>query len=790
MRTLILAAAVLCVGFPNTLLAQSPACPDGNLLKQAQVKTTGGVTGVERLNDEEAAVEGDLWNSAFAAVLPGEQSSIVFDLGALTTMDAFYIQSDNNDTLRFSVSEDGLAYSAVWKMLSAKGQGVRSRAHVGANAVGRYLKIDQPRGDGSFSVTEVQAFCRAPTPWPPKIKRKVSRSWWITKFLKNTEARAKMAFAILGLFVFIGLFKRDAGARRAKFWLSFTALPALAMALYSAYSLKNAKHTPFFAEWCVYVFSAAIALWFVQLYLARRESLRLGRVVEVGALLCIAFSSVVAFTNFGAFHNSRVVHYWDMYHYYVGPKYFAENRYDGLYECTVAADSADRGARDMQDRKIRNLNDNELQRLTPEMVKEYEERCAERFTPERWEAFRQDARMFRSFMGDSWWKDMVMDHGYNPSPVWNMLGSAAANIGWESLVPPDTEAFVPSRIRRLDPGTRSLVRERYATDKEAHRSRIRRFAAVDGLLYLSVFVLIGWAFGLRAAVLAILVWGVGYPWGYFWTGGSFGRVPWLFMSTASVCLLKKGQPFLGGVAMTWAMLLRVFPGALIAGIALKIAAGALKFKLSRSHAMFIAGCTVALLVLVVASLPSAGGFEAYPEFVQNSFKHKSTPLTNHMGLPTVLAYHPSKVGRHTKDPSLADPWQKWKDGRHETLEQRRWLWLLCLFSMLGLLAYSGRYLEDWAVTAASVLMIIGVFELTCYYYNFIVLMVPLAVKRLRYVVAMLSMICVGQVLKFIVGWYDEQYQWETVILLSVLLYIVIDTALEKRALNASQTPHR
>src|SRR5207247_5105817 len=40
---------------------------------------------------------------------------------------------------------------------------------------------------------------------------------------------------------------------------------------------------------------------------------------------------------------------------------------------------------------------------------------------------------------------------------------------------------------------------------------------------------------------------------------------WLFYTVAVVCLLRKGKPFMAGVAMAYAALLRLFPGLLLLG---------------------------------------------------------------------------------------------------------------------------------------------------------------------------------------------------------------------------------
>jgi Ca2+/Na+ antiporter len=78
------------------------------------------------------------------------------------------------------------------------------------------------------------------------------------------------------------------------------------------------------------------------------------------------------------------------------------------------------------------------------------------------------------------------------------------------------------------------------------------------------------------------------------------------------------------------------------------------------------------------------------------------------------------------------------------------------------------------VLAGSTILIIGFFELTCYYYSFVVLMAPLAIERLRYSVALILMVMAGLILQFFIGWYDEQYIWETVAVLLALTYILVD----------------
>ena len=65
---------------------------------------------------------------------------------------------------------------------------------------------------------------------------------------------------------------------------------------------------------------------------------------------------------------------------------------------------------------------------------------------------------------------------------------------------------------------------------------------------------------------------------------------------------------------------------------------------------FFAGAAVAGVLLVSLSLVVSGGPSVYREFVQNTLKHESTPLTNDMGLRTLVAWRPH-------EPSIGNSWR-------------------------------------------------------------------------------------------------------------------------------------
>ncbi|MEM8607360.1 MAG: discoidin domain-containing protein [Myxococcota bacterium] len=764
------AAAIFLVFLVSaTAAADEPACPPGNLLAGKAPSQSSGVGAPSRLTNGVMANEGEAWDSTLTSKIDAG-GYLVYDLGAPTRITALDLQGDNNDEYLVDISDDGQSFTQIWSGDPVRGEGMRRRNVRGLDAVGRYLRFRAQGGDNYYSLSEVQAFCQPPASWPPPVELKGTGAWWWKNLMKKRDHRYRLGLNVLGLLFFLALF----AASERKRLLGIAVVLALAMLGLSTYRFYGARHAPWFAEWGVYVVGAGLALYLLGGWIrAKRESAALWW--ERGALVCVIVACAAAWVNFGVYHSSRIVHYWDTFHYYIGSKYYEENEYERLYECVLAADYQDRGAADLRKRKIRDLGDNRLHYLTEDDVKRYEETCVSHFSPERWEAFKQDARSFRTVMGTSWWRDMVMDHGYNASPISNMVAAALTNVGWASQVPDDPTV----RVR--------------PDDMKTFRTRILRYATIDFALYGLSFLMILWAFGLRSCALAVLVWGTGYPWAYFWTGGSFARVPWFFMAVAAVCLLKKGWPFLSGFSLSWSALLRLFPAALAGGPGAAIVDRFIRRKkidrpwLNTEDKRFIAGGLVGVLVLCSFSL-AINGVEAHTRFLGNTLKHAETPLTNHMGLPTLLSYRPSKVGRYTKDQSLEDPWQNWKQTRKDTKHDRRWAQALILLGMFLLLAVAGRKMESWALLASSTILIIGFFELTCYYYSFVILMAPVAIDRLRHVVALILMVTAGLVIQFLVGWYDEQYLLETLACLLPLLYIIGDIGATTPPFRASPEP--
>jgi hypothetical protein len=479
------------------------------------------------------------------------------------------------------------------------------------------------------------------------------------------------------------------------------------------------------------------------------------------ALALLGVLGALLYCNFGYLHFGNFIHTWDTYHYYVGSKYFPELGYDLLYDCTAVADREDaEGSHDQRllarvERRV--LTDLRTNVMVPSTyILSHPEVCKSHFAPDRWLEFRHDIAWFRARVYGDKWEDIQKDHGYNATPVWNLVGHLLSSTGAAS----DDQVIA---LNLLDP------------------------------LYLAAMaVLIFWAFGWRVTAVALLAWGTDFPSRYYWTGGAFLRHDWLFFLVACICLLKKQKWYLAGAAISYSTLLRLFPGFVILGPI--IGAGDLLWQLRgmvfkkaapsteegqarlaaardklKGYVQFFAGGVVAALLLVSLSIPSSGGIDAWRRFAQNTTKHANTPLTNHMGLRTVVSWRPSMVGRYTRDGRLTDPWSVWKQGRLDNYAHSKPLFALIFLGFCVLLYYCvrGSNHELWVAAAASTGMIAVGAELTCYYYCFVAGIATLFAKRREAGIALLAYCAITQFVALapftgMTGWLDEQYMFMSV----------------------------
>ena len=409
--------------------------------------------------------------------------------------------------------------------------------------------------------------------------------------------------------------------------------------------------------------------------------LRLRRIV-VGVMGVVAF---LTFFNFGFWHFPNFVHGWDTFHYYIGSKYFKELHYERLYECVATADSEEPNLRRRVElRKIMNLRTNVVE--TTANILAHPERCKQHFSDARWESFKNDLRYFRTLENPRRWDDAQTDHGFNGTPVWAIMGTLLSNLAPAS---------------RLD---------------------ILLLDAIDVVLITIMTGLLWWAFGWRTVSVALIVFATNFPSRWYWIGGSFLRWDWLFWMGVGVCLMKKERPFWAGAAIAYAALLRIFPGFLFAAPLIALGYHYVKTRQwDRRYLRLIMGGAVAVAVLIPVSFAVTGSPGIYPEFLRNTAKHSETPLTNHMGLRTVVHFRPAEAANRMNTPAMVDPWLRWKEARLRAFHESLPLYLSLVACYLVLIGLAIRKVEPWVTVVLSATVISFGSELTCYYYAFLII---------------------------------------------------------------------
>jgi hypothetical protein len=232
----------------------------------------------------------------------------------------------------------------------------------------------------------------------------------------------------------------------------------------------------------------------------------------------------------------------------------------------------------------------------------------------------------------------------------------------------------------------------------------------------------------------------------------------VFLFTAAACFAKKRYYGLAGAYLAWASLLRVFPVIAFFGWGVMIALHWFKHRtLLPSHKRLIAGAALTGAVLIPASMVVTYP-GAYVEFAHHIQVHKDTPLTNHMGLETMLSH--SWDGRmwFAQDDRLDDPFEGWKQGRVDRKHTMRPLQIALILFVMGWIVWALRRTKHlWIAMPLSVPLIPTILNLTCYYYAIFVVTAVLAKVRPALAPVLLVSAAASQMLHYRFDFIDDKF---------------------------------
>ena len=463
----------------------------------------------------------------------------------------------------------------------------------------------------------------------------------------------------------------------------------------------------------------------------------LSRVREV-ALVLLAMVAGLAWWNFMQFHYLHYTHVSDTFHYYVGSKYFEELGYSRLYACTAIADAEAGTQTGVSDRLLRNLETNQLEPTTSTLANP--DACKRHFDVDRWGMFTRDVGWFRDRVPMTRWHAIQRDHGYNPPPTWTALGGALAALA------PASDGWILA------------------------------LGAIDPLLLGAMWAAVAWAFGWRALCVAAIFWGTNLFAGFGWTGGSFLRQAWLVTSIGGICLLRRGRPASAGASLAVAASLRIFPAALLLGVALRALwslIGSRRRVLEADQLRFAAGALAGWAAIFTVSLVAVGGFEPWLEFVDNSRTHLATPLKNHVGLKTVLAYDADHVDRLIQGGTAEDRYLEWRAARESRGAERIAPYCFLLTGFVILLLFAVRDQPDWVAATLGIGLIPVAFELTNYYYAILLGYGLLVLRWPGTGPALLGLSALGWVIVDRWQWQDEIMVWASVCVIGFVCFCTL-----------------
>ena len=364
---------------------------------------------------------------------------------------------------------------------------------------------------------------------------------------------------------------------------------------------------------------------------------------------------------------------WNIYHYYIGSKYFDELGFDDLYVQTIVADRQDtnRLKRVTSIRDMADYNVKPVDRLVPA------ER-SERFTDGRWREFKRDLRALLPRTSRRTWSSILLDRGYNPTPFYNTVVSAVSH--------------------RID----------------FHKRRQVLLAThIDFALYIIMFAAVAWAFGFEPAMLVFLAFAL-LPFNPGRLVGGYVQYDWMAAIVLGVCFLKKRMPIASGISMGYAVMARVFPLILAAGLAAPALLRSIRTrKPDRTGLRF--GIAIALFCVlgVGVGCMSQRGFSAWTEWKGNIGVHNEhmTYGEGRVGLKHIFTH---KLGEQQRFESF--------NQRKQTLRQQRIPYFISAAVVLLLLLATIWFQRDVNSVILAMVAVYAILVPSHYYWSILALL--------------------------------------------------------------------
>jgi len=453
-------------------------------------------------------------------------------------------------------------------------------------------------------------------------------------------------------------------------------------------------------------------------------------------LVVAAVLGVAAFFEFGHFRYGEFRNPHDIFHYYLGAKYSDQVGYFDLYQIVALAQYENEGpsgavaTADMHTYGI----------VPAARVIARRQEYKGRFTEEEWREFKRDVAAIRAMTSEKRWRGYLRDLGYNATPVWNMIGG-----------------FIARRIP---------IQQTWG---------LMAVMSLDWIVMLLGLAAVGWAFGWRTMLFAVLFVGTNFMTHFAHMKGAFLRWDWVAALLIMLAMLKRGRYGLGGAALAYATAVRIFPLVFAFGLGAKaVAAFVRRREIRWDLVRFFAVCLVVVAVLVILSCFSAGSTGVWQEFSEKISLHKSQLTALTVGFTNILLWSEDAEGLSSAQLNTH---------RQEHLARLKpFYWtLVAVLLLLFILPVSG--LEDYEAAAFGFCPAFLLFSPHFYYYAMLIVPFFLFAPKLNDLwraAGLAGMFGVSVVSYILLNWWILDYPEEVrlcfaiaVMLLMLVVYVVI-----------------
>jgi len=338
----------------------------------------------------------------------------------------------------------------------------------------------------------------------------------------------------------------------------------------------------------LYAAFGIITVLFIHLMEKGQKPGKVVRHISVIILWVVVLSSLWTTHGWKAkrFLSGKSFRIWSVYHYYLGSKYFNELGYHDLYTQTIAADKE--GSKQLRNvRIIRNLHT-----LEKEPVEHFVINRSRRFSDKRWNEFKKDVSYFTDLKSGSFYKEVLCDRGYNPTPFWTFFGSLLTNM--------------------LD------------IQNPLHRMFL---LSLDIILGLFTVIICIWSFGALPTAIIFLIF-ILLPFNDKRLFGGMLTYDWFYTILLGLAFFNKNKGRLSAFFWAYTVMSRVFPAVFVSGIFITVCRDLWKTgSIHEVNRRFITAFAIFCCAGIILGSINAYGPESWGTFRENISEHATQHIS-------------------------------------------------------------------------------------------------------------------------------------------------------------------